>query len=241
MTTFGKLRHQIYSTLSEQYSNKELFKDTFKKINTILDENKNLRKVFNIYTDLEKKTITKKEVASEFVIEAINEIKILMNESFYDGVTKLEKIVGKTECEQNSITESIDKLVYKEGYDTLVERIDSKHHLITHLLEEKETVESVGAHSPSILNSLLTTKFNERFSNMNESEKEAFNSLMSLNKDEVKNRVSELKTTLSESVEKLSDVTELSEMLPEVKKSINESGNTILDLYKLEELKKNLS
>jgi len=63
MIALGKLRQQVYTRLAEEYTNKETFKKTFNTIMTVLNENKSLNKVFNIYTDFETRHISSKEIA----------------------------------------------------------------------------------------------------------------------------------------------------------------------------------
>ena len=65
MIALGKLRQQVYTRLAEEYTKKESFKKTFNSIMTVLNENKSLNKVFNIYTDFETRHISSKEIASE--------------------------------------------------------------------------------------------------------------------------------------------------------------------------------
>ena len=60
MIALGKLRQQVYTRLAEEYTNKETFKKTFNTIMTVLNENKSLNKVFNIYTDFETRHISSK-------------------------------------------------------------------------------------------------------------------------------------------------------------------------------------
>ena len=104
MVTLGKLRQQVYTRLAEDYTNKETFKTTFNKVMSVLNENNDLKKVFNIYTDFEQRHISSKEVASEFIVEAVNTIKSYMTDDYISGVKKLSTLVGDTVCEQNEVT-----------------------------------------------------------------------------------------------------------------------------------------
>ena len=65
MIALGKLRQQVYTRLAEEYTKKESFKKTFNSIMTVLNENKSLNKVFNIYTDFENRNISSKEVVGK--------------------------------------------------------------------------------------------------------------------------------------------------------------------------------
>ena len=130
MIALGKLRQQVYTRLAEEYTKKESFKKTFNSIMTVLNENKSLNKVFNIYTDFENRNISSKEVASEFVIEAVNEIKSLMTEDYISGVKKLSTLVSQVKCNESDVTKHLDILVHNHGYNTLMERIESKNTLV---------------------------------------------------------------------------------------------------------------
>ena len=241
MIALGKLRQQVYTRLAEEYTNKETFKKTFNTIMTVLNENKSLNKVFNIYTDFETRHISSKEIASEFIIEAVNEIKSLMTKDYVSGVKKLSTFVGQVKCNENETTKHLDILVHNHGYETLVERIESKNTLVGILTEPKEIKESTNPVTQSILSSLLVTKFNDKFSVMTESEKEKFKKYTDMNTSEVNDIVTELKTQLRESINELKSNVELKEIVLEVEKKVDESGSDLLSLVKLEQLKESLS
>jgi hypothetical protein len=241
MVTLGKLRQQVYTRLAEEYTKKESFKKTFNQIMSVLNENKDLSKVFNIYTDFEQRHITSKEVASEFVVEAVNTIKSLMNENYISGVNKLNTLVGNTVCEQNEVTKHLDVLVHNTGYETLIERIESKNFLVKNLCEEKVVSESTRPVSQSILTSLLVTKFNEKFEVMTEAEKETFKKYSTMTSSEIETTVNTLKSEIRESIETLKENEELKNVVLEVEDRVNNSQADLLSLLKLEQLKENLS
>lgn len=241
MITLGKLRHQVYTRLAEEYTNKESFKKVFNQIMTVLNENKDLKKAFNIYTDIENRHISSKEVASDFIVEAVNEIKSLMTESYISGTKKLSTIVGNVQCEQNNITKNLDTLVYKNGYDTLVERIESKNYLVSSLTEVKTIEEGFRPVSQSILSNLLVAKFNEKFSVMTEAEQSTFKKYTTMSSKEIAESVNVLKVEVKESIEQLKGNEDLKSVVMEVESKVDSCGTDLLSLIKLEELKNNLS
>jgi len=240
MTTLGKLRNQVYTKLSETYSNKEEFKKTLKMFMSVLNENKDLSKVFNIYTDMENKYISSEEVASEFITEAVNEIKSLMSENYMSGINKLETIFGSVVCNENEYTKNLDTLVHKTGYDTLIERIESKGFFVDKLTESRNLSENYSPVTQSILNHVLTSKFNDKFEVMTESEKESFLKYRKLTTLEINESIIDLKNQISESISTLKDNKELSSLISEVEGKVTNSGNDLLSLIKLEELNSNL-
>lgn len=241
MVTLGKLRQQVYTTLAEQYTKKETFKSTFNKIMSVLNENNDLKKVFNIYTDFEQRHISSKEVASEFVVEAVNTVKSYMTENYISGVNKLTTLVGHTVCEQNDITKHLDVLVHNTGYETLIERIESKNYLVNVLCEEKTVSESFKPVSQSILSNLLVTKFNDKFSVMSEAEQSTFKKYTTMSSKEIAESVKTLKVEVKESIEQLKDNEDLKSVVLEVESKVDSCGTDLLSLIKLEELKNNLS
>lgn len=241
MVTLGKLRQQVYTFLAEQYTDKEQFKTTFKKVMSVLNENKDLKKVFNIYTDFEQRYISSKEVASEFVVEAVNTIKDYMTDDYISGVSKLNSLVGTTICEQNAITKHLDVLVHNSGYETLIERIESKNFLVQSLCEEKTIKESVKPVTQSILSSLLVSKFNERYSVMTEAEQSTFKKYSTMSEKEISDTVIELKSQVKESINSLKDNEELKDTIMEVENKVENSGNDLISLLKLEQLRDSLS
>lgn len=241
MNTLGKLRNQVYTKLAESYTNKSEFKRTLNMFMSILNENTNLKKVFNIYSDIENKTIENKEIASEFIIEAVNEIKDLMStESYKNGLTKLNTTFGDVVTEDTDFSNNLDTLVHKSGYDTLVERIESKKYLINKLTTEKVVSESMTAVTPSILVSLLTTKFNDKFDVMSESEKERFKRYTTLTSTEISESIDTLKSEITETITPLKDNSDLASLISEVESEVNNSKNDLSSLVRLEELKENL-
>lgn len=241
MIALGKLRQQVYTRLAEEYTKKESFKKTFNSIMTVLNENKSLNKVFNIYTDFENRNISSKEVASEFVIEAVNEIKSLMTEDYISGVKKLSTLVSQVKCNESDVTKHLDILVHNHGYNTLMERIESKNTLVNLLTEPKDIKESRNPVTQSILSSLLVTKFNDRFSVMTESEKEKFKKYTEMKSSEVNDVIVDLKAELTESINNLKSNEDLKEIVLEVEKKVNDSGSDLLSLIRLEQLKESLS
>lgn len=241
MVTLGKLRQQVYTRLAEDYTNKETFKTTFNKVMSVLNENNDLKKVFNIYTDFEQRHISSKEVASEFIVEAVNTIKSYMTDDYISGVKKLSTLVGDTVCEQNEVTKHLDVLVHKNGYETLIERIESKNFLVGSLCEVKTVTESTKPVTQSILSSLLVTKFNDKFSVMTEEEKSTFKRYSTMSESEIKENVTELKTQVKESISQLKGNDELKTVVLEVEQKVEECGNDLYSLLKLEQLKDNLS
>jgi hypothetical protein len=241
MVTLGKLRQQVYTRLAEQYTKKEQFKKTFNSIMSVLNENKELKQVFNIYTDFEKRHISDTDIATEFVTEAVNTIKGYMTENYISGLKKLSTLVGDVTCEQNEVTKNLDVLVHSTGYDTLVERIESKKYLVKTLTEEKTVSESIRPVSQSILTSLLTTKFNEKYSSMNESELSTFKRYSSMNESEIENTINDLKNEIKESIETLKENVELKSVVMEVENKVDNTSYDLLSLLKLEQLKESLS
>lgn len=241
MATLGKLRQQVYTHLAEQYTNKEGFKSSFNKVMSVLNENEDLKRVFNIYTDIERRHINSKEIASEFIVEAVNTIKSLMTENYVEGVKKLNTLVGNTVCEQNDITKHLDVLVHNTGYETLIERIESKDYIVNTLCQEKTVTESTNPVSQSILTSLLVTKFNEKFDVMTESEKETFKRYSEMTQEEITTTVTEIKAQVKESIETLKSNDDLKSVVMEVEQKVETCGNDLFSLLKLEELRTNLS
>ena len=167
--------------------------------------------------------------------------KEYMTENYISGVKKLSTLVGDVVCEQNEVTKHLDVLVHSTGYETLVERIESKKILVKTLTEEKTVTESIKPVTQSILTSLLTTKFNDRYSEMNESELSTFKRYSSLSESEIKNSINELKTDIKESIDTLKENEDLKSVISEVENKVDNTSYDLLSLLKLEQLKESLS
>lgn len=243
MDTVGILKQKTYNFFIKNYSNKETFKNKLKSFKKLMKENEELSNVYSLYSDLENKTITDTEVSKLFIDEAISEIKSQMNENFNKGIKKWSKIIGDIKLTENDkVSESIDILVYTKGPKSLLERIESKKNLQYHLKEQKEYItENETVVLPSLLNTVLVQKFNDKFNTMTESEKVLFKQINELPIDKIESEINSLKESINSKLISFSEDKKLEPLIDEVKLKLTETKINRISLYKLKMLLNDIS
>jgi polyhydroxyalkanoate synthesis regulator phasin len=127
--TFGQIKSIIEKNLVESYKDTSSFKQTLKEFKHNVLTNKSFSKVYSIYDDLSSAQGLTESDAREFLDEAINVIRHLLEK------TSLPKNGEKSE----NIYENIDNIVYFNKVD-IKERIASKKAIISKLMESKGQV-----------------------------------------------------------------------------------------------------
>ena len=124
--TFGQIKSIIEKNLVESYKDTSSFKQTLKEFKHNVLTNKSFSKIYSIYDDLSSPQNLTESEAREFLDEAINVIRYLLDK------TSLPKNGEKSE----NIYENIDNIVYFNKVD-IKERISSKKAIISKLMESK--------------------------------------------------------------------------------------------------------
>ena len=212
--TFGEIKSIIENNLLKSYNNKQEFKKSLKEFKQDVLKNKNMSRLYSLYNQL---TITQgltETEAKDFLEEGINLIQKLT------PTIKTTRISSKNVSNQYI---NIDSLVYTNKLD-LIERVQSKKNLIKILVSSKpEPIkESINLPLKSMIN-IANQTMNGYIENLDESAKKEFIQLMSedttllkrkfktLQKNTIvkltnlleNEKESEIKTKLSETIDKL--------------------------------------
>ena len=212
--TFGEIKSIIENNLLKSYNNKQEFKKSLKEFKQDVLNNKNMSRLYSLYDQLTTPQGLTETEAKDFLEEGINLIQKLT------PTIKTTRISSKNVSNQYI---NIDSLVYANKLD-LMERVESKKNLIKILVSSKpEPIkESINLPLKSMIN-IANQTMNGYIENLDESSKKEFIQLMSedttllkrkfktLQKNTIvkltnlleNEKESEIKTKLSETIDKL--------------------------------------
>lgn len=212
--TFGEIKSIIENNLLKSYNNKQEFKKSLKEFKQDVLNNKNMSRLYSLYDQLTTPQGLTETEAKDFLEEGINLIQKLT------PTIKTTRISSKNVSNQYI---NIDSLVYVNKLD-LMERVQSKKNLIKILVSSKPEpiIESINLPLKSMIN-IANQTMNGYIENLDESAKKEFIQLMSedttllkrkfktLQKNTIvkltnlleNEKESEIKTKLSETIDKL--------------------------------------
>lgn len=212
--TFGEIKSIIENNFLKSYNNKQEFKKLLKEFTQDVLNNKNMSRLYSLYDQLTTPQGLTETEAKDFLEEGINLIQKLT------PTIKTTRISSKNVSNQYI---NIDSLVYTNKLD-LMERVQSKKNLIKILVSSKpEPIkESINLPLKSMIN-IANQTMNGYIENLDESAKKEFIQLMSedaillkrkfktLQKNTIvkltnlleNEKESEIKTKLSETIDKL--------------------------------------
>ena len=212
--TFVEIKSIIENNLLKSYNNKQEFKKSLKEFKQDVLNNKNMSRLYSLYDQLTTPQGLTETEAKDFLEEGINLIQKLT------PTIKTTRISSKNVSNQYI---NIDSLVYVNKLD-LMERVQSKKNLIKILVSSKpEPIkESINLPLKSMIN-IANQTMNGYIENLDESAKKEFIQLMSedttllkrkfktLQKNTIvkltnlleNEKESEIKTKLSETIDKL--------------------------------------
>lgn len=244
MAKFGEIKSKIENTLVENYGKKE-FKSFFKGFKTQILSNKNLSEAYFLYDSLSSKKGFSKEMADEYLNSSVEKLKEIFQKED-KNLVKLNEWINKVSKEkvENDYAD-IDTVVYMNNSVKNLEKLVESSLRIKKLISDKSEVkETKTINLP--LSSMIkvgTNIFNNRFSDITESEKKELNNLLSMDKktleaqinESKKNVIEKLKSTLNESEDK-----ELHNKIHNTIEKINDSEISFLTLYRIKELEKEI-
>ncbi len=244
MAKFGEIKSKIENTLVENYGKKG-FKSFFKGFKIQILSNKNLSEAYFLYDSLSSKKGFSKEMADEYLNSSVEKLKEIFQKED-KNLVKLNEWINKVSKEkvENDYAD-IDTVVYMNNSVKNLEKLVESSLRIKKLISDKSEVkETKTINLP--LSSMIkvgTNIFNNRFSDITESEKKELNNILSMDKktleaqinESKKNVIEKLKSTLNESEDK-----ELHNKIHNTIEKINDSEISFLTLYRIKELEKEI-
>lgn len=244
MTKFGEIKSKIEDVLIENYR-KDDFKSFLKGFKKHVLSNKRLLEAYYLYDNLSSKNGFSNEVADVYIELSVDRLKKIVNEE-YKKISELNEWVNKkSKRDVVNNYKDIDVLVYTNSSVKNLEKLAESSLNIKKLVSNKSDVkETKTVNLPlSSMIKVATNIFNNKYSNITESEKNELNSLLSLDKKSLKTQINEsketvinkLKNSLTESQDK-----ELNDKIQETINKIIDSDISFLTLYRIKELEKEL-
>jgi hypothetical protein len=184
MENFGNIKDTfkkiiLESVIKKDNNGKKLFSTFLKN----LKENKTLKNQFLIYKNLESKKFEDKLEAKEYIKENINLLKKINNEEIEKSNSYLLKLLkGKEIVKENN--EFYKNIIYLSNVKKNPSNIDkineSMNKLINHMttIKEEDSKIDVVDVPPSVLTKLMVNKFNEKYSDINESDKKLIKTVL---------------------------------------------------------------
>lgn len=250
MENFGNIKDTFKKIILESVIKKdEEGKKLFSKFLKNLKENKTLKNQFLIYKNLESKKFDDRLDAKEYIQENVELLKqIGKSEIDKSNSQLLELLKNKEIVKENS--EFYKNIIYLSSVKKTPSNIDkineSMNNLINHLLTKTEEGEKINTTtlSPTILSNLMVNKFNEKYSEISESDRKIIKTVLNDDKENTFNSL--IKECIHSVNNKLNENTDLDikEKLLQVKdKLLNteyNKDNFLHDVIKLYNLKETI-
>lgn len=244
MNTFGQIKSNIESLLSESYG-KPSFKNHMKSFKKNILENEKLAEAYYLYDELSKKKGMNKDILDDYVNESFDTLKSILKSQ----ETKLKEVnmwvsENLTKSVENSYSD-IDTVIYNTSVKNLEKVLESKNRIKKTLGEsvKPKTVNETVNLPLSTMLKISTNTFNKEYENISEEEKNELKQLLSLDKKQLIEEIEKSKSVVIEKLTtKLNESTddELAEKVNQTISKINESEISLVSLYKLRQLETGL-
>lgn len=207
--TFGKIKSIIENNLIESYKDEKEFKKSLREFRHNVLDNKNISKLYSLYDQLSTPQGLNESDAKDFLEEGINLIqKLLPN-------VKLPKTLSE---EIGNKYYDIDALVYTNNLN-LMERVNCKKNITSVLTSTNNTLkESINIPLKSMVK-IANQTLSNYIENMDESSKKEFIQLIS---EDSKSLEGKFETIRESAISKLNSLLEKEEE-PELKTKLSET------------------
>ena len=254
MNNFGNIKDTFKNLVIESVIKKnDKGKKLFSKFLKTIKENKTLKDQYLIYSNLQNTKFDDPVQAREFVKENISLLKNLNKNQITKGNDFFLKLLkgNKIIKENDSFYKDILFLVESEITPSNVKKVNESTNNIVRLMLQKEEVEEVIRETidlpPSVLTKLAVNKFNSRYSDISESEKEIIKTVLNGSNEDKENIYKKLKRecidTIDNKLNESSDL-DLKDKLLKVKDKLlntNYSLDTFsTDISKIYDLKESI-
>lgn len=254
MNNFGNIKDTFKSIVVESIIRKDdKGKKLFSKFLKTIKENKTLKDQYLIYSNLQNTKFDDPVQAREFVKENISLLKNLNKNQITKGNDFFLKLLkgNKIIKENDSFYKDILFLTESEITPSNVKKVNESTNNIVRLMLQKEEVEEVIRETidlpPSVLTKLAVNKFNSRYSDISESEKEIIKTVLNGSNEDKENIYKKLKRecidTIDNKLNESSDL-DLKDKLLKVKDKLlntNYSLDTFsTDISKIYDLKESI-
>lgn len=197
MINFGHIKDTFHNILSESILTKNSEgKKIFKEYIKVLKEDSNLKREYLIYKNLTTKKFNSESDAKDYIKENIN---LLKSNNPSKGLKKLNTILGSRDIikENEEIYSHINTLRNTKKTPNSLEKIQKSINFFKERMLKEEIVveteyETTGV-PPSILTKLAVNKFNSKYENITEEEKNIIKNVLNGNDGDKKETYINLK------------------------------------------------
>lgn len=257
MMDFGTLKNIFTKILIESHiKGDKKGKELYKKYLKIIRENEALRSHFIVYKNIETKTITSDNEASNYLKENLS---LLKKQNLKEGRIKLINLLKsygyKSKEKPSTLHESLNVLLTKRKNVETINEIHESFELVKNwLTTPKNSNESINETNKSRIDvdkflKVVTKKYNEKYSNISEEEKKVIKTILSKNDLEqetlLKDMVKESIILINKSLKEYGDNINIKSKLLEAKDivyNLEFNKETFKDdILKVYELKNNLN
>jgi hypothetical protein len=222
---YGQIKQSILTYLTEHYSTGN-FKVAFKKAVVPLLETKKFKEIYYLYSQIEENRFDDQKSAEFFLHEAVQRIKSLSKGLHLNIPEEITSVQGQT----NLIYENIDTLVYSKD---VMKRVVAMKSLWEHLTRAEGESALFAPVNEAILINILTSEFNQQYSNITESEKQTISNYLNLNEADLKNAIKEKQELATQKLNDLAGQCSTKEEKDKVFKTLNEMKNMDCNRYNL--------
>ena len=239
--SFGKIKQDINNILFESYSDKDRFKMIFKEFYNILKNNKTIKEYYIVYSNIETKKFDDVSDATSYLNESLDYLKSLDGD-FSLAHDFILKYKSEKTFTKETLLENIDTLLKDTKSNLIESRMSAKKYLVSHLLTKKSVSDNIveGTLPIKVYTNLIAKKFNKKYENLTEWEKDLIKSIIS--NDDAKLKTIE-ESIVKENLELVNNKinigdTELKEKLSKVKLKLEnysseDKKDSIIKLIKL--------
>lgn len=252
MQNFGKIKNAFNGILVESFvGNKESNKNLFKTYIKTIRENEALKTQFLVYNNIENKIEENELKANLFLQENIALLNKFSKKELLEANQHLAKSISieNESYEKQELHENLSELIFLKKTSKNIDAIvEASSKIIIHMKNNKLKLVKEAIELPnSMLSTIMVEKYNERYSTLDENEKEILKVLIESNNSQ-KQEV--YKKTLKECIDlinenlKEADLNAKDKLLQVKEKLLNDSveinENFFKNISKLVELKESL-
>jgi hypothetical protein len=184
---FGKIKQDVTNILFESYSDKNKFKTLFKEFYNILKKNKTIKEYYVTYSNIENKKFDDISDATSYLNEGIEYLKSL-DKDFTMINDFILKHKSNKPYPKETLLENIDILMVGSKSNLIENRVNAKKYLVSHMLTKKSISDNVveGTLPIKVYTNLIAKKFNKKYENLTEWEKDLVKSVISNDDNKLK-------------------------------------------------------
>jgi len=207
MQNFGKIKNAFNGLLVESFvGDKESNKNIFKTYIKTIRENEALKTQFLVYNNIENKIEENEFKANLFLQENIALLNKFSKKDLLEANQKLAKAISIEDetYEKQELHENLSELIFlKKSSKNIDAIVEATSKIIIHMKNNKLKLVKEAIELPnSMLSTIMVEKYNERYSTLDENEKEILKVLIE-STDEQKQEV--YKKTLKECIELINE------------------------------------